>query len=75
MKSIVKVFYKRPKNKGIYYDGILYEKSYANYKDALSTAIDNALRIALDGYYVKVTCDDVTILEWDESFIRNVYHY
>lgn len=79
MKSIIRLEYQRPKakhnvdNVPDFYD--IQAKDYTYYTSPLSTAIDAALRLALDGYYVRVTCDNHTILCWHENYIKEYYHY
>ena len=72
-KSKVELWYKRPAR--IDPDAELMVKNYEYYTSALSTAIDAALRLALDGYYVQVLIDGHVVFTWEENFIRDIYHY
>lgn len=79
MKSIIRLEYQRPKNKvNRDNDPDFYAimcKDYTYYTSPLSTAIDAALRLALDGYYVRVTCDNHLILCWHENYLKEYYRY
>lgn len=77
MKKIIKLEYQRPANKQNidnepdFYD--IKTKDYTYYSSPLSTAIDAALRLSLDGYYVRVTCNNHLILCWHENYIKECY--
>lgn len=79
MISKIRLEYQRPRyKKNVDNDPCFYDlmcKDYTYYTSPLSTAIDAALRLALDGYYVRVTCDNHTIVCWHENYIREYYHH
>ena len=72
-KSKVVLYYKRPAK--IEKDSEWQDKPYTWYTSPLSSAIDNALRLALDGYAVRVELDGIAVLEWSENFIAERYKY
>ena len=73
MKSKVILYYKRPAK--IEKNAKWQDKPYTWYTSALSSAIDSALRLALDGYAVRIEVDGVTVLDWSENFIEALYRF
>ena len=69
MKSIIKLWYKRPyeMDTNAELETVIYQR--------LSSAIDAAQRLALMGYYVQVIVDGHVVLTWEENFIKDIYHY